>query len=159
MSVLTEIDGSREGIPMKAFQVTPQKNILLLISYPHIFNACKEEIEKKGCRIVEDSELVEECDFVILDHFFAHAGLLEWMEEQNLILPYVLISYSEESSKAPLSLAGNCYDRLRFPILDFEEARRWISSWLEMAKAQLLFNHAPQKFGSGLWVSVMAEAC
>jgi len=145
-----------ETLKLSRTKKSHQKKVLLLISSRHVFNACREELLEKGCQVIEDLEDVDTCDFMMVDHFFVHTGVLEWLDAQNLVLPYVLVSYDDESVLT--DLASNCYDRLKFPLIDFWDARKWFSAWLEMAKAQVLFHHKPQRFGSGLWVSVMAEA-
>lgn len=134
----------------------PAKKVLLLISHASVFNACKATLEQRGCSVVEDPECLEEIDFVVLDSFFLATGALEWLKHKNPDLPHIWITANSELSQA-IPHGHLCFDKLSVPFLDFHEAKRWILSWLETAKAQFLLGHFPREFGSGLWMDVMIQ--
>ena len=130
------------------------RKVLVLVSHPGAFKACKETFEKRGFEIVEDIEYLERVDFALCDSFFLAAGALEFLKNEHPVLPYIWISESFKASHE-LPDARFCYDRLHIPFFTFHEMTLRITSWLETAKAQFLFEQFPREFGSGLWMDVM----
>jgi len=94
---------------------------------------------------------------MVADSFFLSAGAIPWLGNENPILPFVWIAYGNESLAARWNHGEICYERIDTPWPDFQKSKRRICGWLQTTKAHFLFEQSPRKFGSGLWMDVIAR--
>lgn len=145
-------NGSGEEIAMKR---TPPKvkRLLLLLSSEGAFRAGKVFFERQGFQVFDRVESADSYNLALMDSFFLHAGMAEYLRQDNPFMPIVLMLSSDEPHYA--RQREEIYDGLELLEPRWTETLQVLENWFKTPKARMILNQASKEFGSGLWADMI----